>query len=201
MLVKYHGNGDSESLVVKAEYDEIRQTLDHEKTVQKTDYISLFNTRPNRWRIGITIAVAILTKQYSGDPTFSSSAAQVSMIFLFMGAYSLVWTPLATLYPVEVLSYSMRGNGLGLYNGFVYGTAFLNTFAIPYAMEWSDWGFYLITAFWNILFELPIMYFYFPATEGKTLEEIDEIFEGTTHCASDILVRDILKGEAKMREN
>lgn len=144
----------------------------------------------------LLIIVAVLTKIYGGNPTFSTSAAQVAMIFLFYGIYSFVWTPLATLYPVEVLSYSMRANGLGVYSGIVYATAFVNTFAIPYAMEWSAWGFYLITAFWNLLFEVPTMYFYFPATEGKTLEEIDVIFEGVRHAALDVSVHDVLGGKA-----
>lgn len=142
----------------------------------------------------LLIIVATLTKAFSSAPTVASSAAQVAMIFLFYGSYSFVWTPLATLYPVEVLSYSMRGNGLGFYNGAVYGTAFINTFAIPYAMEWSAFGFYLITAFWNLLCEVTIVFFYFPETKGKTLEEIDVIFEGVSHANLDITIGEVLKG-------
>ncbi|KAM0420159.1 hypothetical protein ACHAPD_003728 [Fusarium lateritium] len=224
ILVKYHGDGDTRSPVVLIEYDEICQTLQYEKTVQKTDFAALYKTRSNRWRLGVTAAVAcagailadpigrrksflgsttiisfmliiiaVLTKLYGNSPTTSTSAAQVALIFLFYGTYSFVWTPLATLYPVEVLSYSMRGNGLGFYSGVVYATAFLNTFAIPYAMEWSSWGFYLITAMWNLAFELPIMYFYFPSTERKTLEEIDIIFEGIKHSNIDISVHDVMR--------
>lgn len=141
------------------------------------------------------VIVAALTKVYGTSPTTASSAAQVAIIYLFYGAYSFVWTPLATLYPVEVLSYSMRANGLGFYNGVVYATAFVNTFVIPYAMIWSAWGFYLITAFWCLLIEVPIMYFYFPATENKTLEELDVIFEGVRHVDMDVTVRDALQGK------
>lgn len=144
----------------------------------------------------LLIIVAALTKVYGGNPTLASSAAQVAMIFLFYGAYSFVWTPLSILYPVEVLSYSMRANGLAFYNGVCYGTAFLNTFAIPYAMQWSSWGFYLITAFWNLVFECGIIYFYFPATERKSLEEIDVIFEGMRHTDLDVTMADVLEGKA-----
>ncbi|KAM0326349.1 hypothetical protein ACHAQA_006951 [Verticillium albo-atrum] len=276
ILIKYHGNGDPNSTVVAIEYEEICQTLQYEKTVQTTDYKALIRTRSNRWRLGVTAAVAffcqvsgnniityylgdvltaagitdqqtqlginiglsvfnlfsatigalttdrvgrrrgflfvttamsvlliivaVLTKIYGGNPNLGSSAAQVAMIFLFYGVYSFVWTPLATLYPVEVLSYSMRANGLGFYNGVVYAMAFLNTFAIPYAMEWSSWGFYLITAFWNLLFEVPIIWFYFPATERKTLEEIDVIFEGVRHADLDVTMSDVLGGKTRDAE-
>ncbi|KAJ5186845.1 hypothetical protein N7449_009839 [Penicillium cf. viridicatum] len=142
----------------------------------------------------LLIIVAIITKEFGDYPTVSSSAAEVAMVFLFFGVYSLVWTPLATLYPVEVLSYSMRANGISFFSAVCYATAFLNTFAIPYAMNWSAWGFYLITSFWNLLVEVPIMYFYFPATENKTLEEIDIIFEGVRHTETTMTVRDLLQG-------
>jgi Sugar (and other) transporter len=140
------------------------------------------------------IIVAVLTKIYSTTPTASASAAQITMIFLFFGCYSFVWTPLAILYPIEVLSYSLRANGLSVYNAVCYGTAFLNTFAIPYAMAWSSWGFYLITALYCLVFECTIIWFYFPGTEGKTLEEIDVIFDGVKHTDMDISVMDVLHG-------
>lgn len=57
MLTKYHGNGDPNSPVVLLEYEEILQTLEYEKTVQKTTFKALVATRPNRWRFGITLAV------------------------------------------------------------------------------------------------------------------------------------------------
>lgn len=70
MLVKYHGGGDVSSPLVAQEYEEIRQTLEFEKTVQKTSFQALFSTRPNRWRIGITIAVGVFC-QLSGNNTIT----------------------------------------------------------------------------------------------------------------------------------
>lgn len=58
MMTKYHANGDPHSTIVALEYEEICQTLAHEKTVQKTNMRTLFSTRPNRWRMGVSIAVA-----------------------------------------------------------------------------------------------------------------------------------------------
>lgn len=58
VLTKYHGNGDPNSALVTIEYEEICETLEYEKSVQQTDVKTLFNTRPNRWRIGVVAAVA-----------------------------------------------------------------------------------------------------------------------------------------------
>src|ERR1041384_6222754 len=58
ILVKYHGNGDPNSAIVALEYEEICQTLQHEKTVQNVNLKTLVKTRSNRWRLGVTAAVA-----------------------------------------------------------------------------------------------------------------------------------------------
>ena len=57
-MIKFHGNGDPDSTIVALEYQEICQTLSHEKDVQKTNIKTLFDTKPNRWRVGVVIAVA-----------------------------------------------------------------------------------------------------------------------------------------------
>ncbi|CAH0040368.1 unnamed protein product [Clonostachys rhizophaga] len=225
---------------IAIEYQEICQTLEHEKSVQKTSFKTLFSTRPNlfsqvsgnnittyylgdvltsagitevqtqlginlglsgfnlvcatagSWlteRIGrrpgflcstgimsvVLIIVSVLTKLYGDSPDTAVSAAQVTLIFIFYGSYSFVWTPLTIIYTAEVLSYSMRANGLAFYNGLCYGTGAFNTYTIPYAMQWSSWGFYMITALWCFFVELPIIHTYFPATERKSLEEIDVV--------------------------
>lgn len=49
----------------------------------------------------------------SGDQ--SGVYGTVALIFLFQGSYSLAWTPLAMLYPPEVLNYSVRSSGMGVY--------------------------------------------------------------------------------------
>ena len=58
VLLKYHANGDPSSEILRIELEEIGQTLEYEKTVQKTDFKSLVATQPNRWRFGCVAAVA-----------------------------------------------------------------------------------------------------------------------------------------------
>lgn len=58
MLVKYHGNGNVGSPLVALEYEEIKQTIDYKKTAQKLDFLSLFKTKSNRWRIGIVFIIS-----------------------------------------------------------------------------------------------------------------------------------------------
>lgn len=52
---------------------------------------------------------------YADNPIGASSSlvyGDVAVMFLFQGFYSIGWTPLLTLYPPEVLNYSIRANGV-----------------------------------------------------------------------------------------
>ena len=56
---------------------------------------------------------------YADNPTGASQSlvyGDVAVMFLFQGFYSIAWTPLCTLYPPEVMNYSMRANGLAAHS-------------------------------------------------------------------------------------
>lgn len=56
----------------------------------------------------------------------------------------------------------------------------LVTFAFPYALAAIGWKTYMINAAWDVL-ELVYVLFYWVETKGKTLEEINELLDGTKH--------------------
>ena len=53
---------------------------------------------------------------------------------------------------------------------------FLNTFVAPIALKNIGYWFYVFFVFWD-LFEFAIIYFFFVETKGRTLEELQEVFE------------------------
>ncbi|PMD22215.1 putative hexose carrier protein [Hyaloscypha hepaticicola] len=126
-----------------------------------------------------------LSKMYADNPNGASSAlvyGDVAVMFLFQGFYSIGWTPLLTLYPPEVLNYSIRANG-------VAGTSFaLNAFALvfvfimPIGLNNITWKMYFVNGSWDIVILGMIMYWWVE-TKGKTLEEIDALFEGEKHSS------------------
>jgi MFS family permease len=59
--------------------------------------------------------IGALTAVYGDSDNVSGIYATVASIFLFQGCCSFGWTPLSVMYPPEVLSYSMRANGMGIY--------------------------------------------------------------------------------------
>jgi len=102
--------------------------------------------------------------------------AAIAFIFLFGFVYSLAYTPLQALYPAEVLDYNTRAKGMALYALFVSCASFVNTYAGPIALQRITWRYYIVYIVWD-LFECVVIWFCVVETRGRTLEELNEIFE------------------------
>jgi hypothetical protein len=70
----------------------------------------------------------------------------------------------------------MRANGMMVYMIASGVASFVNTFAAPVAMKNIRYWFYVFFVFWD-LFEFTFIYFFFVETKGRTLEELDAVFE------------------------
>ncbi|KAF7561092.1 hypothetical protein G7046_g3042 [Stylonectria norvegica] len=131
-----------------------------------------------------------LTKLYGTSDNQSGIYGTVAMIFLFQGAYSFGWTPLTVLYPPEVLSYSIRSTGMGIYQFLTNGMGLMVTFAFPFALEKIGWKTYMINGAWDV-FELLFVIFYWVETNGRTLEEIEDNLDGASLDSIDGVDRDV----------
>ncbi|UKZ47587.1 hypothetical protein TrVGV298_001810 [Trichoderma virens] len=134
--------------------------------------------------LGMTIASARLAASETGlddggNPIYSNSAASkaaLAMIFIFGAVYSVGITPLQALYPVEVLSFEMRAKGMAFSSFATNAAGLLNQFAWPVSMKDIGWKTYIIFTIWDLV-QVTVVYFFIPETKGRTLEELDEIFE------------------------
>jgi hypothetical protein len=121
---------------------------------------------------------------YGETSNESGIYATVAAIFLFMGSYSFGFTPLASIYPPEVLNYSIRSTGIGVYQFFTNGFGLMATMVFPYALNRIGWKTYMINGAWDVL-QLIFVVIFWVETKGKTLEEIDELFDGVRHSNVD----------------
>ncbi|EXJ93914.1 hypothetical protein A1O1_02307 [Capronia coronata CBS 617.96] len=121
-----------------------------------------------------------LTKAYGDSTNQSGIYGTVAAIFLFQGAYSIGWTPMTVLYPPEVLNYSIRSMGMGIYCFLTNGVGLMVTFAFPYALDAISWKTYMINGAWDVI-ELVVVLVTWVETKGRTLEEIDEDLDGQRH--------------------
>ncbi|CAL5872779.1 uncharacterized protein PFLUO_LOCUS7048 [Penicillium psychrofluorescens] len=126
-----------------------------------------------------------LSKMYASNPSGASNSlvyGNVAVMFLFQGFYSIAWTPLLYLYPPEIMNYSIRANGVAFSSFVLNAFALVFTFIMPIAINNIGWKIYVINASWDVVI-LGLIAYYWVETKGKTLEEIDALFEGEKHSS------------------
>ncbi|CAG8983551.1 hypothetical protein HYALB_00004352 [Hymenoscyphus albidus] len=112
----------------------------------------------------------------SAEHTPSLSYGVIVSIYLFGIIFSWGFTPLQTLYAVECLENRTRAKGSGLNFLFLNVAMVVNTYGISVGIAKIGWKLYLVFIGWMCV-ELVIIYFFFVETAGKTLEEMDSIFD------------------------
>ncbi|KAF4917900.1 Lactose permease [Colletotrichum viniferum] len=211
VLIKYHGNGNPDSAVVRLECEDIKFSLEAEaeltpilETVGITSssqqlLMNALNTvfsfcggivgaffmdkagrRPLLlWGVFLSglvyIPINILAALSGGHIDTASGYAFIAMIFLYGIVMSFTWTPLQALYPAEILNTDIRAKGIAA-DKFVSGIAsFINLYATPIALKDIGWKTYTIFLVLHFV-HLVLMYFVTIETKGRSLEELEEIF-------------------------
>lgn len=121
-----------------------------------------------------TICSAINEQRNFEDRGFAR--AVLAMIFLYMVLYHAC-SPVAPTYIMEVVPYSLRSKASMLYQLTGNLAMLYNSFANPVAMDAISWRYYII---WCIVIgiNLTLIFFFFPETKNRGLEEVAEIFDG-----------------------
>lgn len=100
-------------------------------------------------------------------------AGAVLMIFLFQGFYHLVG-PMAIVYYTELIPFSLRAKAAQIYLTTGMAISFFNGYVNPIGLEALGWKYYIPWDIWLLIMAM-IVYFGFPETRGKSLEEMAEI--------------------------
>lgn len=120
--------------------------------------------------ISFTITFACLV-----HPTAQNAKGAAVGLFLFIACFGCTILQLPWVYPPEINSLRCRTVGSAVSTC----TNWLCNFAVvmftPIFVQDAGWGAYLFFAIMNFIF-VPIIYFFYPETTGRTLEEIDIIF-------------------------
>lgn len=121
--------------------------------------------------------------------TASAAKGGAFGLFLYIIFFGSCWLPLPWLYPAELnpLRIRTKANAVSTMSNWLFN--FLVVQVTPTMIASIGWGTFLIFACANALF-IPVIYFYYPETKGRTLEAIDLIFatafeekERPTHIA------------------
>lgn len=121
--------------------------------------------------------VAVLSSQYGHPENTNVHGAHASIVFIFFFGicYSFVYTPLQALYCAEVMNQQMRAKGMGIHILISNLTGFINTFANSVGLGRLGWRYYFVFVAWNLCASM-LWYLFCVETRGRTLEELEEVF-------------------------
>ncbi|KAM0325041.1 hypothetical protein ACHAQA_007578 [Verticillium albo-atrum] len=129
--------------------------------------------------MGMTVSYVIWTILNSRFDATGSSAygyAVIPMLFIFYFHYDIGLTPLLYSYPTELFPYEWRSWGVAFTLIVTNLVLIIGQICNPIAMAKLGWRYYILFCILNTIFVLEV-WFLFPETKGKSLEELDSIFD------------------------
>lgn len=106
--------------------------------------------------------------------------AVIALSYIFVGVYGWTWAPAAWIYCSEVFPLKYRAKGVGL----SAGTNWIFNFALAYfvapAFTNIQWRTYIIFGVFCTVMTFHV-FFTYPETAGKSLEEVDYLFNSKVH--------------------
>jgi sugar porter (SP) family MFS transporter len=109
------------------------------------------------------------------DATKQNAKGAAVGIYLFIVFFAFTILPLPWIYPPEINPMKTRTAGAAISTCTNWITNFAVVMFTPIFINSTQWGCYLFFAIMNFLW-VPLIYFYYPETAGRSLEEMDVIF-------------------------
>ncbi|KAL8343541.1 hypothetical protein RB598_004746 [Gaeumannomyces tritici] len=106
----------------------------------------------------------------------SAAKAIIASTYLFVASFATTWGPVSWAYPPELYPLRLRGKAVALCTASNWTFNFALAYFVPPAMANITWRTYVLFAvfcfamFWHV-------FFLFPETANKPLEEVDDIFD------------------------
>jgi hypothetical protein len=130
----------------------------------------------------------------------------VACSYLFVATFAISWGPTSWTYPAEIFPSKIRAKAVSLSTASNWAWNCVLAFAVPPLLWTINWKMYMIFGAFNGL-AFVHMFLAAPETKGKTLEEMDIVFEsgrpawGSVPKGSrlDALARDIEAGNLKIQ--
>ncbi|KAK1468037.1 hypothetical protein CCUS01_06741 [Colletotrichum cuscutae] len=134
--------------------------------------------------VGMTISqavIAILVGLYSNDWPSHTTQGWVSVAFLlmYMFVFGATWGPVPWALPSEVFPSSLRAKGVAISTCSNWINNFIIGLVTPPLVQGTGFGAYVFFAAFCLL-AFVWVWFCVPETNGKTLEQMDEVFGDRT---------------------
>ncbi|KAL3460373.1 general substrate transporter [Aspergillus heterothallicus] len=123
------------------------------------------------------IVISGLAGSFANTGNGPTGIAVIPFLFIYYGFYDIAFTPLLMAYPCEIWQYNLRAKGLALGMNSSRLALFFNTFVNPIILDAIAWKYYIVYCVILVIITITI-YFWYPETNGYTLEEMAVIFDG-----------------------
>ncbi|KAF1353818.1 general substrate transporter [Delphinella strobiligena] len=124
--------------------------------------------------VGQCLSMVITFGALIPGTTEAAKGAAVGL-FTYIAFFGATWLPLPWLYPAEINPLKTRSKANAVSTIFNWLWNFFIVMITPVMLDGIGWGTYLFFAAMNAIF-FPIIYFCYPETAGRSLEEVDLIF-------------------------
>jgi len=111
------------------------------------------------------------TAKLAGTPNQSANIAVLFFIYAYSPCYNMGYNALTYTYMVEVWPYAERSRGISVFQLFGRLAGFFTTYVNPIGLENVGWKYLISYCCW-LAYEVVFVYFFFPETFGRTLEEL-----------------------------
>ncbi|KAF9315275.1 hypothetical protein BG003_003187 [Podila horticola] len=108
----------------------------------------------------------------NNDP---ASHAVIACSYLFVCSFAISWGPVSWTYPAEIYPLRIRAKAVSLSTASNWAFNFILAYAVPPALQHIQYRTYYIFAAFCVAMTIHV-FFMFPETKGRTLEEMDEVF-------------------------
>ena len=125
----------------------------------------------------IIATLAGLTSATVKNPggTLAAQRAGIAMLFIYSFVYSATYGPISWIYPVEIFPLQIRSIGFSISNVVNYATMVMFSQVTPIGLANIGWKYYFFFVASNLAMGAIVFTFY-PETQGKSLEQMDELF-------------------------
>ncbi|KAF9728745.1 hypothetical protein PMIN04_012569 [Paraphaeosphaeria minitans] len=121
------------------------------------------------------VLLTVLGYLWQGRGVQGTNIAQTVFLFAYLFFFAMGWQGMAWLYQVEVVPLRVRGPANALSTSANWLFNFVVVFIGPVAFHNISWRTYIIFAATNFAI-IPLVYFFYPETAYRSLEEVDVLF-------------------------
>ncbi|KAF9890599.1 hypothetical protein FE257_005730 [Aspergillus nanangensis] len=136
--------------------------------------------------IGCTVSMTFLcalTARFLGTDNQGGLRAAIFFIFFYTFWWCFFMDATQYIYVAEIFPNHLRSRGVALGIGAFYLASEITLVGAPVGLDRIGWKFYLVLIVPSI-FYIVLIYFFFPETKGRTLEEIGALFGDEQGVAS-----------------